>query len=80
MKISVTEGIFEDDQVTHVEGDVNPVRDMEIIHEELRLKDVEYLDKNLDHLERTVVRGADKSKKAEYVSTAVRQKQQRGLW
>lgn len=58
--------IFEDDEVTHVEGEVNPVRDMEIIHEELRLKDVEYLEKNLDHLERTVVRGADKSKKAEY--------------
>lgn len=58
--------IFEDDEVTHVEGDVNPVRDMEIIHEELRLKDAEYLEKNLDHLERTVVRGADKTKKAEY--------------
>lgn len=31
-------GVFDDDNVTHVEGDVNPVRDIEIIHEELRLK------------------------------------------
>ena len=61
-------GIFEDDEVTHVEGEVNPVRDMEIIHEELRLKDLDYLEKNLEHLERTVVRGGDKARKAEYVS------------
>ena len=31
-------GAFEDDDVTHVEGDVNPIRDLEIINEELRLK------------------------------------------
>jgi len=62
-------GIFEDDQVTHVEGDVDPVRDMEIIHEELRLKDLEYLDRTVDHMERVVVRGGDKSRKAEYVIT-----------
>lgn len=33
--------------MTHVEGDVNPVRDLEIISEELRLKDMEYLTKRL---------------------------------
>lgn len=38
---------FEDEDVTHVEGDVNPIRDMEIIHEELRLKDEEFLNKEL---------------------------------
>ena len=31
-------GAFEDSDVTHVEGEVNPVRDLEIIHEELRKK------------------------------------------
>ena len=31
-------GAFEDDDVTHVEDDVNPVRDLEIISEELRKK------------------------------------------
>jgi len=29
---------FADDEVTHVEGDVNPVRDLDIIHNELRMK------------------------------------------
>jgi len=36
-------GAFEDDDVTHVEGDVNPVRDLDIISEELRLKDIQYI-------------------------------------
>ena len=36
-------GVFEDEDVTHVEGDVDPVRDLEIIHEELRKKDEEYI-------------------------------------
>ena len=31
-------GAFEGEDVTHVEGDVNPVRDLEIISEELRKK------------------------------------------
>lgn len=61
-------GAFEDDDVTHIEGDVNPVRDLEIIGEELRLKDEEMLEKNLEKLERTVLRGGDKKMKPEYVS------------
>lgn len=31
-------GAFDDDDIIHVEGDVNPVRDLDIIHNELRLK------------------------------------------
>ncbi len=38
-------GTFEDSEITHVEGEVDPVRDLDIINEELRLKDVEYFDK-----------------------------------
>lgn len=60
---------FDDDDVIHVEGDVNPVRDFDIIAEELRLKDEETLLKNLDKLERTCIRGNDKKLKPEYVST-----------
>ena len=44
-------GVFEDDDVTHVEGDVNPVRDLEIISEELRLKDQQYLANQLVRLQ-----------------------------
>lgn len=61
-------GAFEDDDVTHVEGEVDPVRDLDIISEELRLKDEELLMSNLEKLERTVLRGGDKKLKPEYVS------------
>ncbi|KYM82302.1 hypothetical protein ALC53_07305 [Atta colombica] len=57
---------FEDDDVTHVEGDVNPVRDLDIISEELRLKDVEFLNVHLEKLEKLVIRGNDKKLKPEY--------------
>ncbi|XP_066997861.1 obg-like ATPase 1 [Anabrus simplex] len=57
---------FEDEDVTHIEGEVNPVRDLEIITEELRLKDQEYLLAHLDKMERTVLRGGDKKAKPEY--------------
>ena len=33
--------------MTHVEGEVDPVRDLEIIHEELRLKDEQYIAKQM---------------------------------
>lgn len=40
---------FDDEDIVHVEGDVNPVRDMEIISNELRLKDIEWIEKALDN-------------------------------
>ncbi|KAF9452332.1 hypothetical protein P691DRAFT_795038 [Macrolepiota fuliginosa MF-IS2] len=44
---------FDDDEVTHVEGDVNPIRDMEIIQTELRLKDIEWVEKTIDNMKKT---------------------------
>ena len=38
---------FEDDNVIHVDGNVNPVRDKEIIDTELQLKDLESIDKKI---------------------------------
>ncbi|KAI0142760.1 putative GTP-binding protein [Xylariaceae sp. FL1272] len=40
---------FEDAEITHVEGDVNPVRDMDLVGEELRLKDIEFTEKALEN-------------------------------
>jgi len=58
---------FSDEDIVHVEGDVDPSRDLEIIHNELRLKDVDYLNKQFEPLERSVTRGGgDKKKKEEY--------------
>lgn len=39
---------FNDADIVHVEGDVDPTRDMEIISTELRLKDIEWVEKALD--------------------------------
>ncbi|VDK23237.1 unnamed protein product [Taenia asiatica] len=58
--------IFDDPDVSHVEGDVDPIRDMEIISEELRLKDEEYVKTAFDKLEKAVVRGGDKKQKPDY--------------
>ncbi|KAG2459493.1 OLA1 ATPase, partial [Polypterus senegalus] len=57
---------FEDEDIIHVEGNVDPVRDIEIIHEELRLKDEELIMPIIDKLEKVAVRGGDKKLKPEY--------------
>lgn len=49
-------------------GEVDPVRDLDIIAEELRLKDEDTLVKLIDKMERTVIRANDKKLKPEFVS------------
>merc|ERR1712018_406915 len=56
---------FEDKEITHVEGEVDPVRDLDIINEELRLKDEEYFMKAFVDLEQKYQRG-EKKLKQEY--------------
>lgn len=48
---------FDDAEIIHVEGDVNPVRDLQIINDELRIKDIEFVEKNLDALKKLTGRG-----------------------
>jgi GTP-binding protein YchF len=43
---------FEDDNVIHVDGSVNPVRDKEIIDIELQFKDLDSIDKRLPKIEK----------------------------
>ncbi|MHA1523180.1 MAG: redox-regulated ATPase YchF [Alphaproteobacteria bacterium] len=50
---------FEDDDVTHVEGRIDPVADMEIVETELMLADLESLEKRIGPLEKRI-RGNDK--------------------
>eukprot|EP00127_Corallochytrium_limacisporum_P006117 Clim_evm66s218 gene=Clim_evmTU66s218 len=57
---------FDDPDVTHVEGEVDPIRDMTIIHEELRLKDAEFLTNEVGRQEKTVARSSDKQAKANF--------------
>ncbi|KAI3604341.1 gtp binding protein [Moniliophthora roreri] len=44
---------FDDAEVIHVEGEVDPCRDMDIIQTELRLKDIEWVEKHLEGLKRS---------------------------
>jgi len=57
---------FEDAEITHVEGEVDPIRDLDIINEELRLKDVEGFMKIWEEVERKYCRGGEKKLKSEY--------------
>jgi len=57
---------FEDAEITHVEGEVDPIRDLDIINEELRLKDVEGFMKVWEEVERKYCRGGEKKLKSEY--------------
>lgn len=64
---------FDDAEVIHVEGDVDPLRDMQIISTELRLKDIEWVEKELERLKKAnrnlgSTSLADKARKEEIVS------------
>jgi len=44
--------IFEDGNITHVEGDVDPIRDIETIKIELSLSDLETVEKRISRIEK----------------------------
>ncbi|AEO66086.1 uncharacterized protein THITE_2113910 [Thermothielavioides terrestris NRRL 8126] len=48
---------FDDAEIIHVEGDVDPIRDLDIISEELRLKDIEFVEKALETQKRKTRQG-----------------------
>ncbi|MBK2001335.1 50S ribosome-binding GTPase, partial [Campylobacter sp. 2018MI35] len=45
---------FEEENITHVEGSVDPIRDIEIINTELILADIEQLNKKIEKLSKEV--------------------------
>ncbi len=53
---------FEDDNIVHVEGKVNPVSDKEIIDAELQLKDLEAVDKKIQRIAKAAQVGDAKAK------------------
>lgn len=48
---------FDDAEIIHVEGDVDPIRDLNIISEELRIKDIEFVEKALEAVSKQTRRG-----------------------
>jgi GTP-binding protein YchF len=57
---------FDDPNVVHVDGSVNPVRDKEIIDTELQLKDLETVEAKLKRVEKQAKTGNDKDAKKAY--------------
>jgi len=56
---------FDNDNIVHVSGKVDPIEDKEVIDTELQLKDLESVDKRIQRVEKTAKSG-DKEAKAEY--------------
>ena len=57
---------FDDPNVVHVDGSVNPVRDKEIIDAELQLKDLETVESRINKVQKQAQTGGDKAAKAVY--------------
>ncbi len=57
---------FEDDNITHVDGTVDPVRDKEIIDYELQLKDLETIEARIAKTQKQAQTGGDKLAKMQY--------------
>jgi GTP-binding protein YchF len=53
---------FEDDNITHVDGTIDPIRDKEIIDTELQLKDLETIDGRLARTEKAAAAGNKEAK------------------
>jgi obg-like ATPase 1 len=56
---------FDDEEIIHTEGEVDPVRDLEVISEELMKKDQQFLEKRLDTVEKDIARFNSKQAKEE---------------
>jgi GTP-binding protein YchF len=54
---------FDDPNVVHVDGSVNPVRDKDVIDTELQLKDLESVEKKIRTVEKLAKAGVDKEAK-----------------
>ncbi len=57
---------FDDDNITHVDGSVDPVRDKEIIDYELQLKDLETVDSRIAKTYKQAQTGGDKNARMQY--------------
>jgi len=54
---------FDDDNVVHVDGSINPVRDKEIIDAELQIKDLETISSRITKVQKQAQTGGDKDAK-----------------
>lgn len=71
---------FEEKNVPHVEGSIDPVRDIEIIHLEIALSDFEIVEKNFEKIDHAY-RSGNKELKLEYDALSfAKETLKKGLW
>ena len=64
---------FDNDNIVHVDGSVDPIRDKETIDMELQLKDLETVDKKLDKVKRAAKTGNKDAQKEEAVLLKIKE-------
>lgn len=64
---------FENDNIVHVEGSVDPIRDKEIIDIELQLKDLETVEKRLEKVNRAARTGDKDAQKLQSILNAIKE-------
>lgn len=71
---------FDDSNIIHVSGSVDPLRDMEVINTELMLADLDSVDKKLKRIEKNAKSSTDKKVKLEFdVTKKVHEALSKGL-
>ncbi len=70
---------FDDDNIVHVDGSVNPLRDKETIDMELQLKDLETVDKKLEKVKRAAKTGNKEAQKEEAALSTVKNGLEAGI-
>ena len=70
---------FDNDNIVHVDGSVDPIRDKETIDMELQLKDLETVDKKLEKVKRASRTGNKEAQKEETVLMAIKNGLEAGI-
>jgi hypothetical protein len=70
---------FEDDNIIHVDGSVNPLRDKDVIDTELQLRDLDSIEKKLQKVARAAKTGDKEAGKTEIVLNRFKNHLEQGL-
>ncbi len=70
---------FDNDNIIHVDGSINPIRDKETIDMELQLKDLETVDKKLEKVKRAAKTGNKEAQKEEAVLLKIKSALEAGI-
>lgn len=70
---------FDNDNIAHVDGSIDPVRDKETVDIELQIKDLETVDKKLEKIKRAAGSGDKEAQKEEAVLLKIKQNLEAGI-